>query len=81
MLYTIVLGLASNLNDYFSIPVHNSIFVFQTPYISSAVALNLVFRLAEIIIYPLVMGCLDGELSSREVIVDQLRLRICLAIR
>ena len=65
VLYTIVLGFAANLNDYFSLSSHNTTFVFQTPYISSAVALNLVFRIGEIIIYPAVMGCLDGELSSR----------------
>ena len=81
VLYTIVLGLAANLNDYFSLPAHNALFVFQTPYISSAVAINLVFRLAEVIIFPLVMGCLDGELSSREVTIDLLRPRICLDIQ
>ena len=45
ILYTIILGLAANLNDYLSLPNHNKPFVFVTPYIASAVALNLVFRI------------------------------------
>ena len=45
VLYVIVLGMAANLNDYLSLPVHNTLFTFQTAYISSAVALNLGFRL------------------------------------
>ena len=45
VLYTIVLGLAANLNDYFSLSSHSTIFVFQTPYISSAVAINAIFRI------------------------------------
>ena len=69
VLYTIVLGLCANLNEYFSLPAHTAIFVFQTPFISMAVVINLAFRLGEIIIYPMVMGCLDGELSSREVTI------------
>ena len=31
--YTIVIGLASNLNDYFSLPNHTYPFIFQTPYV------------------------------------------------
>ena len=44
--YTVVLGIASNLNDYFSLPNHNVPFIFQTPYIAMAITLNLAFRLA-----------------------------------
>ena len=44
--YTIVLGMASNLNDYFSLPNHNSPFIFQTTFIAMAISLNLAFRLA-----------------------------------
>lgn len=65
--YSIVLALASNLNDYFSLQNHNLPFVFQTSYVAQAITLNLVFRLAEIFVYPAVMGCLDGALTSTEV--------------
>jgi len=43
--YSIVLAIASNLNDYFSLPNHNAPFIFQTTYVASAISLNLVFRL------------------------------------
>lgn len=44
--YTIALGIASNLNDYFSLPNHNFAFIFQTTYVAQAITLNLAFRLA-----------------------------------
>jgi hypothetical protein len=58
--YVVIVGLAANLNDYFSLAAHNVPFYFQTPYLTSAIALNLTFRLIEIFLYPAVMGCLDA---------------------
>jgi hypothetical protein len=65
--YIILLALCANLNDYFSFG-SKADYVFRKDYLSSALALTFFIRLAETIIYPAIMGCLDGEMSNTEVL-------------
>jgi hypothetical protein len=64
--YIILLALCANLNDYFSFG-SKADYVFRKDYLSSALALTFFVRVAETIIYPAIMGCLDGEMSNTEV--------------
>lgn len=68
--YIILLSLAANFNDYFGHGAHATTFHFHPEYLTHAVALSVLFRMAEILIYPSVVGCLDGELSSTEVYLN-----------
>jgi hypothetical protein len=68
--YIILLSLAANLNDYFGHGAHATTFHLHPEYLTHAVALSVLFRIAEILIYPSVVGCLNGELSSTEVYLN-----------
>jgi hypothetical protein len=55
--YIILLGLASNINNYF---LDTTTFTFDADYIVKALGFSIIFLLAEILIYPAAVGCLDG---------------------
>ena len=57
--YIILLPLCANFNDYFSFGEKPD-YVFQKDYMASALALTFSISLVQIIIYPAIMGCLDG---------------------
>jgi hypothetical protein len=65
--YIILLGLTSNINNYFA---NSTSFTFDANYVVKAVGFSLIFMLAEILIYPAAVGCLDGEMSNPEVIIN-----------
>lgn len=62
--YIILLGLVSNINNYF---FDTTNFTFNGDYIVKALGFSIIFLLAEILIYPAAVGCLDGEMSNPEV--------------
>jgi hypothetical protein len=62
--YIIILGLCANLNDFFAQGGKVNDFTFSTDHLSVAVGLNILFRLLEILLYPAIIGCMDGEMST-----------------
>lgn len=64
--YIILLGLAANINNFFA---KQDGFTFDPEYIVEAVGFSIIFLIAEILIYPAAVGCLDGEMSSPEVYI------------
>lgn len=62
--YVIILGIASNLNEYFA---YGSQYVFNTELMLKALGISAIFLIPEPFIYGAIVKCLGGSISSIEV--------------
>lgn len=62
--YIIILGVAANLNEYFIKPEN---YKFNNNIVFEGLGMNVIFRLAEPLIYSAVINCLGGFIPSNKV--------------
>jgi hypothetical protein len=62
--YVIILGIAANLNEYFTLSVH---YVFNTTLVLKALGISAIFLISEPFIYYGVVKCLGSYVTTIEV--------------